>query len=191
MDGKLILFALIILIFLCVTDNLNTTTLIIMIGAILLYALFYKKEKLINEQLVSEPEQLSKYDNLELGEVDMTKQEVELDGENDSMDNADVIEQVITRGTTLLPAFSPTNNHYNWELQKKYNIPLSGKQNMDEMLARKQSQRAALNRDALTGKSRHTANTYQESFREELNENEERVWYSSEAQPLETDWTSY
>jgi len=184
--------------------------LIILAVIILLLLILYfrrNKEGLINEHLTDNTTsdvlnadinnyRLSKFGNIITSQdVDMTKQEVDVDGEDNSLDNEDTIDQVITRGTSLFhskpDSFSPTVNHNSFDMKKKYNIGLTGKQDVDEMLARKQSQRGALNRDAMTGAARHTANTYKNSFTDELDENEQRVWWSSEAQPLETDWTPY
>jgi len=219
MDGKIILFAIIILVFLCITNNINVLSILLStIALIILNGLFNKnkknketekneknkksRENLINEhatdQGISDVDNynLSKYGNISISQdVDMTKQEVDLpEGEN-ALDNTDVVDQVITRGTSLMhskpDSFSPTVNHNTFEMKKKYNIGLTGKQDADEMLARKQSQRGALNRDAMTGFARHTANKYYNSFEDELDENEHRVWWSSESQDLETDWTPY
>lgn len=211
MDGKLILFAIIILVFLCVTNNLTVLSLLLStLTLIILYGLFKNndnkkknKETLINEKATNNENtidtdnySLSKYGNISVSQdVDMTKQEVDLPEGDNSLDNTDIVDQVITRGTSLIhskpDSYSPTVNHNTFEMKKKYNIGLTGKQDADEMLARKQSQRGALNRDAMTGFARHTANKYYNSFDDELNENEHRVWWSSESQDLETDWTPY
>jgi hypothetical protein len=202
MTAELILFAFIILILLILTDNFNLLTVLgSIIILILVYGLFNKK----SETLIAEPEVenanvnsygISRYSNISLPtDIDMTTQEVPVVGENNEFDNADTIDQVITRGTSMIhngnENFSVINNHNNFEMKQKYNIGLSGMQDADEMLARKQSQRAALNRDAITGAVRHTKRSYDRTFAEELDENEKRVWWSSEAQDVETDWNSY
>ena len=199
MSAELILFAFIILILLIVTDNLNLVTgLGAVVVFILVYGLFGKKAELMTDVDNSNVNDygISRYGNISVStDADMTKQEIPVQAENDEFDNADTIDQVITRGTSLLhnggENFSTTNNHNNFEMKQKYNIGLSGMQDADEMLARKQSQRAALNRDAITGAVRHTKRSYDRTFAEELDENEKRVWWSSEAQDVETDWTPY
>ena len=151
--------------------------------------------------------EINKYGNISTSEdIDMTKQELSkmdfglFDKSNNkgpnNIDNSDVIEMAITRGTTLFQpnggGFSPLKGIVDVPNKfSEYDIPLSGKQNVDEMMSRKQQQRASMNKRALDGSVRATRDLYCKYFQEELDENEHRVWYSSEAQDMETDWTPY
>lgn len=150
----------------------------------------------------------SKYGNVSLSEdIDMAQQ-MDSDAFNatafknsgfnksSTIDNNDVIEEAITRGVSLFNpsenSFTPINgNAVDLVQASKFDIPLSGKQNVDELLARKQQQRANLNKMAIDGAVQSTKNIYEKYFSEELDENEHRVWWSSEAQDLETDWNPY
>lgn len=142
---------------------------------------------------------LSKYQNINLSDLDLTTQEVYPNYNNfkKNIDNGDVIEAALTGGTSMFQVgkklnYSPlagsigTNNVTRFpKLQSPY-LVLSGQQNVDEMLARKQQQRSLQNKQSLDGSFRSTKNCYKKYFNEELNENEHRVWWSHEAQDMET-----
>lgn len=201
-EKSIILFVFIILIFIALyilkyNENISQIAIIIsVISAIFIGYLFNVQEFFT----ANDNYEISKYNNISTSEdIDMTKQEeapmprLFLDN---TIDNSDVIEMAITKGTTLFQpngtGFSPLKGiadipkHFN-----DYDIPLSGQQNVDEMLSRKQQQRAATNKRALDGAVRATKELYNKYFQEELDENEKRVWYSSEAQDIETDWNPY
>lgn len=139
---------------------------------------------------------LSRYGNLPISEIDMSTQEMPsgFGSATGVIDNSDVIEQAITRGVSL---FNPDGSGFS-PLQADsatvgpgMNNPLSGKQNIDEMMARKAQHTSSLNKRALDGAVRSTKNKYWINFQEELDENEKREWWTSEAQDMETDWTPY
>lgn len=154
---------------------------------------------------------LSKYGNMDFSEIDMATQEMpELAGitnpgsgvaSNSRIDNSDVIESAITRGVSL---YNPDGSSFS-PLQADsaglgirasganplVSNPLSGKQNIDEMIARKAQHTSSINKRALDGAVRATKDLYWINYQEELDENEKRVWWSSEAQDMETDWTPY
>lgn len=142
----------------------------------------------------------SKYGNISMSDIDLTNQQYpqfQPKSKKYKIDNLDSIETVLTRGTSLFqignkPNYSPTfgtspvpNSSFP---RSKYQFPLSGQQNVDELLARKQQQRSDLNQLSTDGRVRSTKTCYQKYFNEELNENEHRVWWSSESQDLETDF---
>jgi hypothetical protein len=146
--------------------------------------------------------EFSPYKNISTSsDIDMTRQELSDESvtESGKIDNSDVIDMVITRGTSLFQpdgkGFTPLRGSEDNTFEKRgfslFNIPLTGSQDVDELLARKQTQRGAINKRALDGQVRATRNLFNRYFQEELNENEQRVWYSSEAQNLETDWNPY
>lgn len=196
---------------------------LIVIIILLIYYVGQRSEKFTS--LDNDNYALSKYDNIDMNDLDMSQQLVPLSFndpsyndkslENDKIDNSDLIAEMMTRGTGLYQpndhSYSPihsdsydnpykvdpnkplyrSNNPETYENVLEYDSVLSGQQNMDEMLARKQQQRSDLNKRSIDGKVRATKNLYSDMLQEELNENEQRVWYSSEAQDVETEWASY
>lgn len=148
--------------------------------------------------------EISDFGNISIpNDIDMTKQQDILlasSNNHDILDNTAVVDEIISKGTTLIQpdgyGFSPTEGNP-YDISKKisefhkYDYPLTGSQNADEMLARKQQQRSNLNRQSLDGSVRATRELYSKYFQEELNENEKRVWWSSESQPIETDFNPY
>jgi hypothetical protein len=111
---------------------------------------------------------------------------------NKTFDNSDVIERVMTRGTSLYSpnnySFSPIRAVNPLTKPDNYVNVLSGQQNVDELLARRQMYRGSMSERALEGKSRSTRNIYDKYYKKELRENEKRVWWSDEAQDYEDDW---
>lgn len=181
---------------------MTTDLIFLAIFIILLLIVFYnKKENLITNIDTSYGIEHSKYNNITEDDINLASQEPQNYGtpiieHNENIDNSDNIETAITRGTSLFfpnsIGFTPTaimpDMPSHW---KDYNIPLSGQQDLDERLATKQQQRSNLNKIAIDGSVRSTKNIYEKYFNEELQENEDRVWWSSESQPIETDWTPY
>lgn len=199
----LLAFIFIILIFIALffSDKPGIVVIILIASAILVGYMFNYQELFTSPQ---DDYEISKYGNISTSEdIDMTRQEMPMNlnipyasPESDKIDNSDVIEMAITRGTTLFQpngqGFSPLNGIVPTpSIFAKYDIPLSGQQNADEMLARKQQQRAATSKRSLDGAVRATRDLFCKYFQEELDENEHRVWYSSEAQDVETDWEPY
>ena len=189
-----IVFIILIFIILYLSDFNNYIILLVLVSTIFISYLF-------NNELFTNYS-LSKYDNISMSEdVDMSKQDVYgLQGGNNlnnQIDNADVIELAITRGTSL---FQPQPKNGFTSLKGLidgndnlygYTIPLTGQQDVDELLARKQAQRGIMNKRSLDGAVRSTKKIFVKYLTDELAENEKRVWWSSEAQDLETDWNPY
>ncbi len=101
--------------------------------------------------------------------------------DNNEIDNNDVIDYVITKGTQL-PTIIMNDNKF---------LASTGEENIDELLTRKQVHRSNMNRTALDGKVRSTRAIYEKYFTSELDENDDRVWWSSEAQESENDYNPY
>lgn len=197
----LIIFVFIIIIFFSIYCQFYVAEIsaLLVIASTILFGYMFSNSNLFSEHFdVNHNLELSKYGNLPIDEIDMTVQEVPISSKmhNKKIDNSDIIESTITRGTTLFrpngTGFSPLIGDINApEYFYKYDMPLSGQQNIDEMLARKQQDRANLNKKAIDGAVMSTKNLYSKYFHEELDENEHRVWYSSEAQDIEDDWNPY
>lgn len=218
---NLMIFAFIILVFLAVyfinTESTTSTTILYaLLIAIVIGYLFTGnlREKFSNKtvaegypSLNTDEYSLSKYDNIAKSTIDLSTQEIsgvdfQADPEtgnpdSNKIDNSDVIESAITRGVSL---FNPTGSGFSPlkaasvqtpDLFDKYNIPLSGQQNMDEMLARKSQHTGSLGKRSIDGAVRATRDLFNTNFQEELDENEKRVWWSSEAQDMETNWNPY
>lgn len=201
----IILFIFILLIFIVI--NINYFLVFIGILSVLfIYYLFNQKEFFTNENVVenghlnlnTDDNEINKYGNISTSmDIDMTEQQIQnMKFNGVSIDNSDVIEMAITRGTTLFQpdgkGFSPLRGNVETpSMFANYNTVLSGKQNVDEMLARKQQQRANINKRAIDGTVRDTRTFYDKFYKNELDENEKRVWYSSESQDIETDWNPY
>jgi hypothetical protein len=215
-ERSFIIFIFIVLVFIALyilrySDNLSEISIIFsVISAIFIGYLFNVREFFVpeNEVISSddiEPHvnvntdnlEMNKYGNISTTDIDMTTQEMpNMDFDSSYIDNSDVIEMAITRGTSLFhpdgQGFSPLKGVAETpSVFSEYNIPLTGQQNVDELLARKQQQRAAINKRALDGRVRATRALYNKYFTEELDENEKRVWWSSESADIETDWSPY
>lgn len=143
----------------------------------------------------------TQHQNITFSDIDLTTQDqYNFGGHRGKIDNADVIELALDGGTNLFqigrkPNYSPLSGSIGMndvtrfpKHLPKYQIPLSGQQNVDEMLARKQQQRGYQNKQSIDGFVRSTKNCYTKYFNEELNENVHRVWWSEEAQDIETTW---
>ena len=169
---------------------------IISVGAAILFGYIFNFNELFTSYHIDDTDyDYSKYDNISLSDdADMTMQEVPVNFGNNTYDNLDVIESSITRGTSLFPSeqvgFSTLEGDPDM-LNRYQNIALSGQQNIDELLARKQAQRSTMQKRSLDGAVQATKNLYSKYFTEELNENENREWWSSEASEIETDFTPY
>lgn len=151
---------------------------------------------------------ISGYGNVsESGDIDMMDQRMHsmnfgLTSEypEGKFDNSAAMEEALWRGNVVFQpnavGISTTNNAAltNFSLgepgvMSDYDIPLNpASTTMDETLARKQQQRASINKRAIDGAVRSTKNMFQKYFANELDENEKRVWWSDEAQELTTDF---
>jgi hypothetical protein len=134
--------------------------------------------------------------DLELSPVDTTE-----------FDNTDIVESAIAKHSSNFQpdrahGFSSSNSAYlsNMTLGEpdpngnnlRYTVPLNDfAYDLDESLSRGQQYRASINKRAIDGAVRSTKNIFQRFFNNEMDENEKRVWYSAEAQDLETDFRSY
>ena len=141
---------------------------------------------------------LNEYGNISLsGDIDTTRQRVFYHGNNDSeFENSDLIEQSVLGGSDIfqpasgfqgvsaashagLNAFTmagPSGLPY-FDDMSMYDTPLSGSYDMDELLARKQQHRGAINQKATEGRVRSTKNLYAKYFQNELDENSNRIWW--------------
>ena len=159
------------------------------------------------------------YDNnrwSEYGNISMTRDidsmeqrpiDLELGGDFSDLDNSDVVEDAVEKHSSNFQpdqahGFSSTNSAYlsNMTLGEQnpngnkplYTVPLNdAAYDLDESLSRGQQYRASINKRAIDGAVRNTRNTFQKVFMNELDENEKRVWYSAEAQDMETDFHPY
>ncbi len=132
--------------------------------------------------------------------------DINLDNEG-PIDNADTVESALEKGSSNFQpdrahGFSSTSSAYlsNYTLGEPnpntskldYHVPLNdAAYDLDESLSRGQQYRASINKRAIDGAVRHTRNSFKRVFSNELNENEKRVWYSAEAEDLETDFRPY
>jgi hypothetical protein len=118
---------------------------------------------------------------------------------NSEIDTSDVLAEMEQRGNTVFypngqgPSATTSASLSGFVMHEpgpgsEYSIPMSNKTNVDESLARKQMHRGAMNKKARDGQIRSTRAIFEKYFRDELNENEGRVWYSSEAKGTEVDW---
>jgi len=123
------------------------------------------------------------------------------------IDTADAVEASLERHSSNFQpdrahGFSSTSSAYlsNYTLGEPnpntakldYRVPLNdAAYDLDESLSRGQQYRASINKRAIDGAVRHTRNSFARVFSNELNENEKRVWYSAEAEDLETDFRPY
>ncbi len=153
---------------------------------------------------------LSKYGNIaESSDVDMMDQRMhglDLSPTPDAdpalanrIDNSDIVDMALNKGNAIFQpngvGVSPTNSAdlASFTLNEpgvmtKYALPQSNFIDLDEVLSRKQQHRANMNKKAADGHVRSTKNIYNKYFRNELDENEKRVWYSAEAQEFDTDF---
>lgn len=120
----------------------------------------------------------------------------------DKIDNSDVVDQFVSRGSSyfqpnmqgVTPVTYAGTSAFNMHEQgplSEYYTPLEGRMSIDEMAARKQQHRAAINKKAIDGAVRSTRDIYERFFNSELEENEGNVWWSAEAAPIETDFRNY
>jgi hypothetical protein len=138
-------------------------------------------------------------------EVDgMDQRKTDIIYENSALDNSDMIQDYIQKGSSIFQpgtaqgvTTTSSAQHSNFTLAQpgmymEYSVPINGRgYNADEALARKQQHRSSMNKRAIDGAVRSTRNIYQKYFTDELNENEEREWWTAEAQPIETDFRPY
>ena len=127
----------------------------------------------------------------------------ELNNKKSELDNSDVIKKASSSFVTLNdPPLSITNNaamsnFYNKmgghvDNYSNFTIPINDHGiTLDEALARKQAHRSLMNKRAIDGSVRTTKKMFEKFFQQELNENEKRVWWSSESNLNETDMMPY
>lgn len=152
----------------------------------------------------------SEYGNISMArDIDsLAQRPIDLDLPQDGpIDNSDTVEDAIEKHSSNFQpdrahGFSSTNSAYlsNMTLGEpnpttaslSYRVPLNdAAYDLDESLSRGQQYRASINKRAIDGAVRHTRNSFKRVFSNELNENEKRVWYSAEAEDLETDFRPY
>lgn len=120
---------------------------------------------------------------------------------DNTIDNSDIVQNVLMMGSsTFLPnnaqGISTTSSayHSNFTLGEPdphiknlaYTVPLNDPGlNLDQALARKQQHRGSMNKRSIDGNVRNTKNVFQRNFINELDENEEREWWSAEAFSLD------
>jgi hypothetical protein len=131
-------------------------------------------------------------------DLDMT------DVKADDLDNSDIVQEAIQRGSSIFQpntaqgtTASQAGYHSNFKLAQpgmymEYSVPINPRgYSADEALARLQQHRAEINKKAIDGAVRSTRNVFEKYFVNELNENEDREWWSAEAQSFETDFRPY
>lgn len=116
------------------------------------------------------------------------------------IDNSAAVEEAISRGNTVfqpsMQGVSTTSSAMlsNFNLAEPgpipdFAIPLNNRAtSVDENLARKMQHRGAMNKKAIDGAVRATRNLYEKYFRNELDENERKEWWTAQAQDMETDF---
>lgn len=122
----------------------------------------------------------------------------------DDLDNSDLVQYAMQKGSTIFQpntaqgvTASSSAYHSNFKLAQpgmymEYSVPINQRgYNADEALSRIQQHRSSINKRAIDGAVRSTRNIYERFFQNELNENEQREWWSAEAQPFETDFRPY
>jgi len=155
---------------------------------------------------------LSRYGNIsvmnDIDKLSHRNADMEYNNISDLYDNSDIIDSVIhNHSSTFQPnhaqGVTPTTSayHSNFKLAEpgrtdvdnlEYMTPLNDKAiSADEALARKQQHRASINKRAIDGAVRTTKNKFQRIFQDELDENEEREWWSAESTKFETDFNHY
>lgn len=152
---------------------------------------------------------LSPYGNITLsGDVDtLFQRKTTLDMTNvkpDDLDNSDMVQIAMQRGSSIFQpntaqgtTASQAGYHSNFKLGQpgmymEYSVPINPRgYTADEALARLQQHRSEINKKAIDGAVRNTRNVFEKYFVNELKENEDREWWSAEAQPMETDFRPY
>jgi len=173
-------------------------------GAIsfIIYILFNKTtENFINTDFSQE---FSKYGNIKEGDIDiMLNKNLMENVSNDKYDNQDGIDKVLEAGfSTFQPIYSDgvtaSNNALDSEFSlgepetKKYTSVYNPKAyDLNEALTRKNQQSSSLNKRAKDGYVRSTKALYEKYFKNELDYQESKDWWSAEAQDFETNFSPY
>ena len=152
---------------------------------------------------------LSPYGNITVsGDVDtLFQRKTTLDMTDvkpDDLDNSDMVQIAMQRGSSIFQpntaqgtTASQAGYHSNFKLAQpgmymEYSVPINPRgYTADEALARLQQHRSEINKKAIDGAVRSTRNVFEKYFVNELKENEDREWWSAEAQPMETDFRPY
>jgi len=152
---------------------------------------------------------LSQYGNIGTsGDIDtLFQRKTDLDMTDvtpDDLDNSDFVQESIQKGSSIFQpntaqgvTASQAAYHSNFKLAQpgmymEYSVPINPRgYTADEALARKQQHRADINKKAIDGAVRSTRNIFNRFFQNELNENEEREWWTAEAANFETDFRPY
>jgi hypothetical protein len=155
--------------------------------------------------------EFSQYNNISLSEdIDMMQQRLTgLDFSDSSNDpeNAATADEALYRGNpvfqpaTMSGGVTPTSHAGMdkftlagpaglpmFDSESSYDISLTGAADVDELLARKQQHRSAINEKAIQGYVRSTRNIFQKYFTDELAENEQREWWDAESLDFDTDF---
>ena len=124
--------------------------------------------------------------------------------ESDDIDNSDLIEDAIQRSSStfqplnvggVTPLTSAEKSHFRLAQPATrgiagldYSVPIEeAGVNADANLARKQHHRSSMNKRAIDGTVRSTRNKFNKYFQNELDENEEREWWSTDP-GIDIDW---
>ena len=197
------------------SSNLPELLILITVLSAIFIGILFKSQEHLSEGLESglfneskvevnpDEYEFSKYGNISLSnDIDMSQQRVyaSVGSPNDPIDNSDVIDMAVSKGSMLYQSINnnitPIKSTMSQDVlgssgTVEYDIPMTGSQTIDEVLARKQQHRASINKKAIDGHVRSTKKIYEKYFKDELDENESKVWWSSEAQEIETDFTNY
>ena len=180
--------------------NINTAliTILILVVIFLSYNLYLNRQESI---IGNNDENFDKYGNINLDkDVDTLQQRnyIPIEKNNSTINNNGVIDRAIygyiTEHTPNEPGISNSSsatmtNFYLGQpaetefIRESYDVRAI---DADEALSRKQQHRSDMNRKAIEGKVRSTKNLYNKYFADELDQNEKRDWWSSEADDYET-----
>lgn len=171
------------------------------LSTFILLSIVKKKEQFINTDFSQE---FSKYGNIKETDIDsMLGKNLMEDNGYDNVDNQDEIDKYLESGfSTFQPEYSEgistTNNaldenFYLGEPEtKKYTTAYNPKSyDFNEAFVRKQQQTSSINKQATDGSIRSTKAIFDKYFRNELDYQESKDWWSAEAQDFETNFSPY
>ena len=207
MDNKVLFIILIILIIVLSYFSFNCKEVIL--GGLITYAIIntFEKpvEKFINEDKLQE---FSKFSNIKDIDIDKMLGKNSMDAylkeeNNENYDNQDEIDRELEAGfSTFQPEYSTgisgtenglDSNFYLAEPEtEKYTVALNTKgYTLNDSITRKQQQNSSINKQSMDGYVRSTKDMYKKYFTNELNYQESKDWWSSEAHDFETDFSPY
>ncbi len=150
-------------------------------AALITYVFNYKWEKIGDES------EHSPYGNITISDIDSLEQTKPNIVGSDVLDNSDEVNNYIYKGPHAhIPHESDFLNSHGFN-----QVPLTDGMDLDQALAHKKIHTDSINKRALDGRVRTTKKLYEKYFIDELNEQENREWWSAESSPIETDYNAY